>query len=78
MKTTKQEQAAFPIPHEHGYNSKDSLGLTKREYFAGLAMQAYLSRADLEPNIIGAEYGANLSVKSADELIKALNKSVDG
>lgn len=74
MENTKQEQSAFPIPHEHGFNSKDSIGLTKREYFAGLALQGLLSSGDLAPNTVDVEYAVDLSIKASDELIKALNK----
>lgn len=44
-------------------------GLTKREYFAGLAMQGLLS----EGSTGSFEDIAKESVKFADELIKALN-----
>jgi hypothetical protein len=49
-------------------------GLTKREYFAVLAMQGLLTTAPLE--ILGIEIGvAALAVKQADALINALNRS---
>jgi hypothetical protein len=49
-----------------------SYGLTKREYFAAMAMQSALSDehiAKFHPAFI-----ADLSVKQADALIEALNK----
>jgi hypothetical protein len=49
-------------------NSEDTIkgGLTKREYFAGLALQAYISR--------NTSYDSKWAVYAADELIKELNK----
>lgn len=43
-------------------------GLTKREYFAGLALQGYLASNNAQT----AEYIAIRSVKAADELLKQL------
>ena len=46
-------------------------GLTKREYFAGLAMQGLLSN----PERIGtADKYAEISIEFADELLKQLEK----
>ena len=45
-------------------------GLTKREYFAAMALIGYISQNDLQYKDDIAEY----SVLQADELIKALNK----
>ena len=54
-------------------------GLTKREYFAALAMQGLLSVYDnnnhLVPNMPNVKYMAELSVTASDELIKQLNKT---
>lgn len=52
-------------------------GITKREYFAGLAMQGLLSLYDgqsIVPNENNVNYMAELSVKSADALLEALSK----
>lgn len=46
-------------------------GLTKREYFAAMAMQGMLSN-ELVPNVQDVEYAAGLAVKAADELLKQL------
>jgi hypothetical protein len=48
-----------------------SIGLTKREYFAGLALQGLIAR----PNTKGTptEYG-NTAVIHADSLLKELDK----
>lgn len=49
------------------------LGLTKREYFASLAMQGMLANNLNVPNTPNVEYVARLSVIAADELLKQLN-----
>lgn len=46
-----------------------AMGLTKREYFAAMAMQAIISRPTDSNN---AESRARLAVVHADELLKAL------
>ena len=54
------------------------IGLTKREYFAAMAMQGLLSIYDNNsqnptvPNEDNVNYMVALSVKSADALLKAL------
>lgn len=58
---------------EHGYMTLFK-GLTKREYFAGLAMQAYISN----PQTYGGfatESIAQASVRKADALLSELSKS---
>lgn len=47
-------------------------GLTKREYFAAMAMQGLL--ADPEARNQGSSSVASSAVMHADELIKALNR----
>lgn len=55
-------------------------GLTKREYFAGLAMQGILAKHGLPPDWTHdelaekVESAAIASVTLADELLKALDK----
>ena len=50
-----------------------SHGLTKREYFAAMAMQGMLDMAQW-----GHEKRAcDIAVRAADELIKALNAEID-
>ena len=66
------EQNTFPVTIEdNGNPSVTHLGLTKREYFAGLAMQGMLANpetfGDLEMMMIEA-------VRKADELLKQLEK----
>lgn len=69
-------EAAFP------YEFSDCgpiRGLTKREYFAGLAMQGLLNKGDwgegaAEQREHFRAYMAKLAVKNADALLKELNK----
>lgn len=51
-------------------------GLTKREYFAAMAMQGLCSYGDGESNISN-ESAPILAVQMADALIAALNKEVE-
>lgn len=63
---TTQKWGDIEIGHING-------GLTKREYFAGLAMQAYLS----SPSFCGLERQTmvELAVLNADALLKELAKN---
>jgi hypothetical protein len=58
-------------PNDSIHNSEQGPqdGLTKREYFAAMAMQGILSQHDSRPS-----YTATLAVEYADALIAALNK----
>lgn len=49
------------------------IGLTKREYFAAMAMQGYISCREFDN--LSEEQLAMCSVVQADALIKALNES---
>jgi hypothetical protein len=63
--------AAFPIVHSNGVDSwTQQPGLSKREWFAGLAMQALVSTGDWE----NPQYVAVGAIKFADELLKELAK----
>jgi hypothetical protein len=70
-----------PIFNEHGFptdadhaevNSAECMGLTKREYFAGLAMQGLLASGPHDCDLRGIAYDA---VCAADALLKALEES---
>lgn len=50
------------------------IGLTKREYFAGLAMQSIAHLYAGMPNNDRKEIVAKLSIKYADELLKQLEE----
>jgi hypothetical protein len=58
------------MPHIEG--AGNLIGLSKREYFAGLAMQGYC--ANNECHTGGYEKIAKWSVEMADALINALNQ----
>jgi hypothetical protein len=68
-------------PNDSIHNSEQGVqdGLTKREYFAGLAMQGLLTRTPKRHNeetdlgILEANRIAEESVHIADKLIEALN-----
>jgi hypothetical protein len=66
----KSYHNAFPVIHYDQDNNRNVLefGLTKREYFAALAMQANADN-DATPEEIAEE-----AVRQADALINALNK----
>jgi hypothetical protein len=58
-----------------------NMGLTKREWFAGLAMEGLLADSEdrseeIKPGETCAEATARLAVEHADALIKELNKNV--
>jgi hypothetical protein len=68
-------QPINPMPHQNqdGTIQHDVyFGLTKREYFAALAMQGLLSNGHCLPNKDGIEYVVSISIKAADELLKQL------
>jgi hypothetical protein len=68
------KQSAFTGIVNEAYQA----GLTKREYFAGLAMQGLLSIFDegkgIVPNLENTEYMARMAVLSSDALLKELEK----
>jgi hypothetical protein len=72
------EQPVYPdpmrgAPQDFGNQNASFLpsGLTKREYFAAVAMQGYLAmHGEQSPN---RESVANASIMMADELLKAIN-----
>lgn len=62
-------------PIENTYRvdgSVNTFGLTKREHFAALAMQAIYSKVD--PELANPQGIAQLAVQAADDLINALNE----
>jgi hypothetical protein len=71
------------IANDSIHNSEQGVqvGLTKREYFAAKAMQGLLSNSEWMREYKGEKYLmetdilAEVSVKIADKLIKALNKN---
>jgi hypothetical protein len=61
---------AFPQAKED-LNVDSEYGLTKREYFAAMALQGVLSQSQF---LINSEKFAKFAVKAADALIAELNK----
>lgn len=68
MENGKKCAFAYAPTYEHG--------LTKREYFTGLAMQGLLTRSDGNPQlgILESKRIADESVVMADALLKELEK----
>jgi len=69
------EQPAYPTPDcEVSGAALQYLGLTKREYFAAMAMQGYLaSYGPAEP--VNSQHVAEKAVKCAGALLTELEKS---
>lgn len=70
---TNGEDSAYQINFDDGLLCYT--GLTKREYFAAMAMQGFCACPDLS---LSREVLSEESVKQADDLIKALNKNNNG
>lgn len=60
-----REKTAFPSD-KHTYTDG---GLTKREYFAGLAMQALITNVNLSLDAV-----AKLSIEMSDKILAELDK----
>lgn len=80
-RNTHPKDAAYPMNFEYtgevdgipSINTKTSFGLTKREYFAALAMQGLLTGIEQNATIYYHEVAKD-AVIAADELINQLNK----
>jgi len=68
--TVDPKDNAFPIFNREGEVYFSQSGLTKREYFAALAMQGILANDLGQPSYNAV---ATMAVLSADALIAALN-----
>jgi hypothetical protein len=66
----ESQSCAFPVPEKH-ISEHTEYGLTKREYFAAMAMQGILSGAQYLDNY---ELFAKHAVAAADAIIAELNK----
>ena len=74
------DQPIYPIPKDRDINASGKNGLTKREYFAAMAMQGMLSNG--MPNDVGVEPPYHMScaklaryaIEYADELLKQLEQ----
>ena len=69
---THGQESAFPEVQELPQFNHHSYGLTKREYFAAIAMQGILSNA--HSHSLSRKEVAISSVEMADALIEELNK----
>jgi hypothetical protein len=65
------KQSAFPLDGNHT-GHPDTIGLTKREYFAGLAMQGLSANEAFQR--LDSKQIAEYSIRRADELLKQLEK----
>lgn len=66
---------AFPHTYDSGIGTITQFGLTKREYFAGLAMQGVCAnRWSMETGYYSIEELAEKAVQQADALLKSLEK----
>ena len=74
---THSGNSAFPLAYKNEHNTND--GLTKREYFAVLAMQGLWANSPQSPLHGQPEYDtvqiARMAVQAADDLIAELNKT---
>lgn len=79
MKTKPNAPASPCNNHVSIYNRDGFTGLTKREYFAGLAMQGFIGEypeSFVENNNKDLPEMANSCVYASDALIAALNKKL--
>jgi hypothetical protein len=72
--TTNENDSALPIFDSSGWNHSSNSGLSKREYFAALALQGILSSPALNPDEYNPSLNACLAIEAADILIYRLNK----
>jgi hypothetical protein len=71
------KQSAFPLDGEVSNqcgNGTNPTGLTKREYFAGLAMQGLLANANEHITYLPDDEIIKSSIQYADELLKQLEE----
>lgn len=65
---------AFPFEYnDEQFGRMNTIGLTKREYFAAMAMQGYLAGYGLT-ECANAEHVAKIAVECADALLTELEK----
>ena len=65
-----QIHKTYPADAAFSYDGESDSGLTKREYFAGIALQGLLADSEVVGEALGI---ACTAVKMADALIDALN-----
>ena len=76
--STGRKDNAFPIFSAQGGSDPDMRGMTKREYFAALAMQGLIAgeTATVAIDAKSPEDVAKMAVRHADMLIYALNGEI--
>ena len=74
LKPTDPTVNAFPIFQADGRYNLLEIGLTKREYFAALAMQGLMAADADKVNRWSPRMLAQVAVDNADALIDELNK----
>ena len=74
MKTNPNEPISVITKHEEFAEILNTNGLTKREYFAAMALQGLLANGYRSFSIKASIF----AIEQADELIKALNGEYDG
>ncbi|MBD2568352.1 hypothetical protein [Anabaena lutea] len=67
---TRKDDGIFPLVDSGGNYIDAEFGLTKREYFAAMAMQGLIIQNEYFPHSIPTK-----AVELANELIKALNEN---
>ena len=74
----KSDEQAFPDSYNFKYetNAKVHRGLTKREYFAAMAMQGYCANPDAYKEFLQEEI-AEMSVDMSDKLLKKLSNETN-
>lgn len=75
-----EDKPINPIPEHFDKYKNENIGLTKREYFSGLALQGLLANPNGVININGQwvrspEQFAEMSILCAKELLKQLENS---
>lgn len=82
MKQLKNgDEPINPTPGYDDVTGEDKgrwFGLTKREYFAALAMQGILSRSGNWNNVTDYNFIYHEAVRHADELLKQLDNGKNG
>jgi hypothetical protein len=73
MANTNSDDAAFPVFSSYGQVRVAAGGLTKREYFAALAMQGLMAADADKVNRWSPRQIAQVSVDNAEALIDELN-----
>lgn len=69
------DQPVYPLPSDVDSSKVECIGLTKREHFAGLAMQGLLANPKQIADFTDFEWIAQHAIGYADALLKELSKT---